>query len=61
MFEKRIKELALLLEEAGLNEYQMSLITELFEINMIEQKKSVEALGRSVALTERIIDRPTIH
>lgn len=41
MLKDRIKTLALELEKSGLNDYQMSLVTELFEINLAEQKLSV--------------------
>jgi hypothetical protein len=61
LFEKRIKELALLLDEADLNEYQRTLVTEVFEITGAEQKKAAEALGQSVAVTELVMERPTIH
>lgn len=61
MFKQRIKELAVLIENADLNAYQMSLVTEIFQINAMEQAKAVDALRRSVALTQILVDKPTIH
>ena len=61
MLKDRIKALALELEKSGLNDYQMSLVAELFEINLAEQKLTVNALGKAVAFKEIVTENPTFH
>jgi|TARA_R110001583_G_C5476472_1_gene393352 hypothetical protein len=61
MLKDRIKTLALELEKSGLNDYQMSLVTELFEINLAEQKLSVNALRKAVAFNEILTENPVFH
>jgi hypothetical protein len=61
MLKVRIIELAKELERSGLSEYQMSLVTELFDLNLNEQKLAVHAMGKAVALNEILIENPTFH
>jgi hypothetical protein len=61
MFKDRIKTLAIELENAGLNDHQKKLVTELFELNIAEQKLAINALGKAAALNEILLDKPVFH
>jgi len=58
---KRIKQLISKLKSSGLSEGQMSMITELMDIAVDEQNKTIVALDEALALNEVLLENPTFH
>lgn len=57
----RVIELANLIGKAGLTEYQMSLVNELFDITVKEHSKAVHTLDIAVTQNEILCNKPTSH
>lgn len=58
---KRVVELAELISNSGLTEYQLRLVNELFDIAVRQHSSAVKSLEISVTQNEIFIEKPTIN
>lgn len=60
-YAERIKELAEMFRSADLNEYQTALVSELFQVNIEEQKRAISAIFEGLKGGDIKPDRAGMH